>query len=122
MYGDGMADCGALQALGRLIGETVIAEMRSSSVYISQKESPLGPRRHIAAVKRRMLELPEAQWECSFVDKKYYLTPKGLREEMLRHAMGKAPKLAKVVPSPASDRKLDAGQQLLADLRRLRGA
>jgi 1,6-anhydro-N-acetylmuramate kinase len=121
MNGDGMMDDDTpLEQLARTLGETVISQIRSSTVYVPQKGSPLGPRRHIDAVKRRMRELPPAEWECACVDKTYYLTPKGLKQELLRYAMVKAAPLAKTAAQPAAP--ADAGQKLLADLRRLRGS
>lgn len=113
-----------LGALTTALAERVVSEIRSSSVYVPQKGSPLGPRRHINAVKRRMVELPEAEWECAKVDKNYYLTPKGLRQELIRFAMGKGPgDLAKVrAEAPPKLPTLDAGARMLAEIRRMRGA
>lgn len=120
MPGDGMTD-DTLGMLGKVIGDAVVASIARSSMYISQRESPLGRYRHCAAVRRRMCELPEDKWECAQVGRFYYLTPEGLRQELIRLAMSRGVAKAKL-PEVAVPVERDAGAKLLSDLRRLRGA
>jgi hypothetical protein len=111
----------AFELLGKAIGDRVVASIQGSSVYISQKESPLGRYRHCAAVRRRMSELPEDKWECAKVGRFYYLTPEGLRQELVRLAISKGPAKPRL-PEVTAAVQQDAGAKLLAKLRRLGGA
>lgn len=78
---------GVLETLARLVAQEVIRELRSGpSDLVSQATSPLGKRRHCAAVRARV-----ARGDSSgcVVGRTHYLTPDALREELAR---SKAPK------------------------------
>lgn len=121
MAGDGIMRDDALEVLGNAIGDRVAAKIQNSSTYISQRESPLGRYRHCAAVRRRIAELPEAEWECAIVGRFHYLTPEGLRQELVRLAISKGPAKPRL-PEVTAAVQHDAGTKLLAKLRRLGGA
>jgi hypothetical protein len=96
----------ALNALAAVLAPLVAAELRrqSSAEIVDQKASPLGPRRHCAIVRARMLRGDNG---ASIVGRRFYLTRSALDEEV--RAVG-----ARVVAKPTSAKVDDP----LDDLRR----
>lgn len=91
-----------LGALARLVAAEVVRELRSGpSDLVSQATSPLGKRRHCAAVRARVAR---GDSSACIVGRAHYLTPAALAEELSAGSKGKrrAPKL-KAVTAPASD-------------------
>jgi len=77
----------AVAAFARLVAQEVVRELRSGpSDLISQAVSPLGKRRHCAAVRARV---NRGDPGGAIVGRVFYLTPEALREEL---AKGRAPK------------------------------
>jgi len=76
-----------LATFARLVAQEVVRELRSGpSDLVSQANSPLGKRRHCAAVRDRVTR---GDAGGCIVGRVYYLTPAALQEEL---AKGKAPK------------------------------
>jgi hypothetical protein len=76
-----------LATFARLVAAEVVRELRSGpSDLVSQAASPLGKRRHCAAVRARV---SRGDPGGCVVGRTYYLTPAALQEEL---AKGKAPK------------------------------
>jgi hypothetical protein len=78
------------EALARKLEKVMRAELRGESPrWIEQAFSPLGPRRHIAAVRRRMSEA-ETQGKspvelgAAVMGRRYLLTPESMAEELAR--------------------------------------
>ncbi len=71
-----------LQEFARMVAREIVALQREEPPeMIDQHASPLGPRRHCAAVKRRLAKgLPDA----SIVGRKHLLTPEALQQELGR--------------------------------------
>jgi hypothetical protein len=82
-----------LQRLAEELAPRIKAEREKSSVWVSQKDSPLGRNRHCAAVKRRISEGLEG---AALIGRKCLLTADALREEMQAHHGLVARPLAKV--------------------------
>lgn len=77
----------ALAAFARLVAAEVVRELRSGpSDLVSQAVSPLGKRRHCAAVRERV---SRGDAGGCIVGRVYYLTPGALKEELSK---GKVPK------------------------------
>lgn len=64
-----------------VLAEKTVSKMAASQVWINQKDSPLGPRRHCAAVRRRVGEGKE---DATILGKRFLLTQEALNEEMVR--------------------------------------
>ena len=97
-----------LRAFARLVAAEVVRELRSGpSDLVSQSASPLGKRRHCAAVRERV-----ARGDAGgcIVGRVFYLSPAALREEL---AKGKAPKRR----APAAKAVAAAPRDELAALR-----
>ena len=85
------------QALRRRLDALVKAELNGRDLrWIEQAFSPLGPRVHIAAVRRRVAEAEEKgvpSTELGAVadlrKRRYYLTPESLAEELGRRTVRK---------------------------------
>jgi hypothetical protein len=78
---------GLLETLATLVAREVVRELRSGpSDLVSQASSPLGKRRHCAAVRAR---LARGDSSACVVGRTHYLTPQALRDEL---AGCKAPK------------------------------
>lgn len=71
-----------LQRLAEELAPRIKAEHEKSSVWVCQKDSPLGRNRHCAAVKRRLAEGLEG---ASMIGRRCLLTPAALHEEMQAH-------------------------------------
>lgn len=104
-----------IEALTDLIADKVEARMRRpNGEWIEQTGSPLGPRVHVAAVKRRVIAgEPGARID----NRRYYLTPEALQEELARRH-GKS--LEKTVLRPTPVTKSAAKNDMLALLRSVR--
>jgi hypothetical protein len=79
---------------------------------VSQKDSPLGPRRHRAAVNRR---LANKEGGAGKVGRNHYLTPEAVREELARDASSASPAPA---ARPAQDDKPRTRKRELGDFER----
>lgn len=93
----GLADYAREQSLQRRLAALVKAELRGRDVHwIEQAFSPLGPRIHIAAVRRRMAEaeakgIPSTELGAGMRGKRVYLlTAESVAEELGRRPMRKA--------------------------------
>lgn len=92
---EALADYAREQALRRRLEVLVKREMQGVDVrWIEQAFSPLGPRTHIAAVRRRMAEaeargVPATELGAAKHKRTYYLTPESLAEELGRRPMRK---------------------------------
>jgi hypothetical protein len=71
-----------LHELAKFLAPLVKAEIGSSAVWVSQKESPLGRNRHCAAVKRR---IAEGSGGATKLGNRCLLTAEALKEEMEAH-------------------------------------
>lgn len=92
-----LADYAREQVLRRRLDALVRAELHGRDLrWIEQAFSPLGPRVHIAAVRRRLAEaeakgVPSTQLGAvaDLKKRRYYLTPESLAEELGRLPMRK---------------------------------
>lgn len=102
------AQADALEAQAAVLRALALDAAKSSpSDMIDQTSSPLGNRRHCAAVQRRVSKgLPGA----SIVGRKHYLSPDALEQELAQAKPAKARRTAPAndVPTPIDelDRKL----------------
>lgn len=84
-----------LATFARLVAAEVVRELRSGpSDLISQANSPLGKRRHCAAVRERV---NRGDAGGAIVGRVYYLSPSALKEEL---AKGKVPKRQAATAKP----------------------
>src|SRR6187402_3803037 len=98
----------AIATFAKLVAQEVIRELRSGpSDLVSQATSPLGKRRHCAAVRARV---QRGDAGGSIVGRIYYLTPAALQEEL---AKGR-PRERKVATAPPA---VGAPTDQLAELR-----
>jgi hypothetical protein len=101
------------QVLRRRLDALVKAELHGADLrWIEQAFSPLGPRKHIAAVRRRVAEAKErdlasTELGAAVMGRRYLLTPESLAEEL-----GRLP-LRKVREPVAND--TDAEESAYAD-------
>ena len=95
-----------LQEFARLVAREVVALQREGQPQmIDQHASTLGPRKHCAAVKRRLAKgLPDA----SIVGRRHLLTPDALQQELGRGVPCKARAPAKSGPVNDIASELDA--------------
>jgi hypothetical protein len=73
--------------------------------WVLQKGSPLGNRKHCAAVRRR---LANSEGGAAIRGKRFLLTTRALAEELDRGGPPPAPTLAKTSPKPPADPAYDA--------------
>jgi len=100
-----------LATFARLVAQEVVRELRSGpSDLVSQANSPLGKRRHCAAVRDRVTR---GDAGGCIVGRVYYLTPAALQEEL---AKGKAPKRRAVSAKPTAPAPRDEIAALRASL------
>lgn len=106
-----MAGVGILESLVRTV---VAEEIHDTTVYVLQRNSPLGRNRHVAAVRRRIeLGLPGAYR----VGRAYMLTLDALREELARIG-SQPPHVKAAVKAPASAEPSDEVSAVKAELAR----
>jgi hypothetical protein len=90
MSSERSADYAREQTLRRRLDAVLKAELRSTAHWIEQAFSPLGPRIHIAAVRRRIAEaeaqgIPPTALGAGMRGKRtYLLTPESVAEELGR--------------------------------------
>lgn len=106
----------AFEAFADLVAEKVEARLRrSTDDDVEQANSPLGPRRHVAAAKRRIIK---GQPGVRRDGRKYFLSPDALREELARvHATS----LEQDEPPEPPVIKAAAKDEMMARLRAVRG-
>jgi hypothetical protein len=114
---------GLLDALADRIVDKWLAS--TATRMVAQTGSPLGPRRHRAAVKRR---IQNGEGGAAIVDKRFYLTHQALQEELGLLPKPKPPEPEEPEPAPAggppSSPSADAAayaRDLLARLESVRG-
>jgi len=106
----------AFEAFADLVAEKVEARLRrSADDDVEQADSPLGPRRHIKAVRRRMIK---GQAGARKDGRRYFLSPDALREELAR-VHGKSFDKEEPVKPPLA--KAAAKDEMMARLRAVRG-
>lgn len=99
---DSLVEFARQEAAYRKLQRVMAAELRGADVrWIEQAFSPLGPRKHIAAVRRRLAEAetagrPGTELGAAVMGRRYLLTPESMAEELAR-----APK--KCAPTVAND-------------------
>lgn len=92
-----------LATLAKLVAAEVVRELRSGPAdLVPQGASPLGKRRHCAAVRSRVAK---GDTGGSIVGRLHYLTPEALREELAacRPPKRRAPALKAVAAAPRDD-------------------
>jgi hypothetical protein len=108
--------------LGRLgkafaaeVARELAKELRAANDdgWVSQANSPLGPRRHCRAVRRRM---GEGRLDCTRDGKLYLMTRDALREEMLR--LGHCEPTVKAIPVEGDEPTTSVRARLLRKLGR----
>jgi len=103
----GRDDGGMAQELVRYFARLVAAELRGADVsLVSGATSPLGARRHNAAVRRRIAEHAAGELPisgASKVGKTHYLTQEALAEELGRPSGPSVSKTKPREPSPDDD-------------------
>lgn len=85
---DTLVDFAKREALARKLEKVMRAELRGESPrWIEQAFSPLGPRKHIQAVRRRVAEaesqgIPSVDLGAAVMGRRYLLTPESMAEEL----------------------------------------
>jgi hypothetical protein len=97
------------------IARALAKELRGANDdgWVSQANSPLRPRRHCAAVRRRM---GEGRTDCTRDGKLYLMTREALQEEMLR--LGKKTPTVKAIPVEGAEPTTSVRCRLLRKLGR----
>lgn len=106
--------------LTTVVARKVVDELRGSTTWVHQRESPLGRNRHCAAVRRR---LAEGLDDAAKVGNRHLLTEAALREEMRRCFMPGMRRTKAATASdvaPVSDERQAAYQAAGEALRRIR--
>lgn len=107
-----------IDELAHRVGAMVVARLRTAEPgMVDQAGSPLGNRRHCAAVKRR---ISHGEPGASIVGRAHWLTLEALSEELGRATRGKAPKAPQGAPSGAPQGSIRA--ELQRELQLVRGA
>lgn len=71
-----------LDELANLIADAVVRRLREGDpTWVDQVRSPLGPRRHCAATKRR---IEQGRPGATKIGRRYLLSPEALEEELAR--------------------------------------
>lgn len=96
---------------------TKVAEALGPTLWVAQKGSALGRNRHIAAVRRRVID---GKPGAVIAGKRYLLSPSALQEELRERLLApRAKGVAKTTPDPAP---MSVYDQLMGDIRRMRGS
>lgn len=106
----------AFEAFADLVAEKVEARLRrSADDDVEQADSPLGPRRHVAAVRRRLVK---GMAGARIDGRRFFLSPAALREELARLHRTSLDKADEFEPPVV---KAAAKHEMIAQLRAVRG-